>query len=117
MSLFLSYFFCHTNQKNLLQKERKDWIFEVYFLIGKLSQFLVPADWIMENDFFQILCMVLEVCVKQRGFGLFFATLSIGQTQWMNVICPKSVKINEKVQFWFVQKEQNDYQFWTTQRH
>ena len=29
--------FCPSNQKNMLQKEMKDWTFEVYLLIGKLS--------------------------------------------------------------------------------
>ena len=29
--------FCPSNQKNMLQKEMKDWTFEVYLLIGELS--------------------------------------------------------------------------------
>ena len=43
----------------MLQKEIKDWAFEVYFLTGEFSQFLIPANWIIENDLCQILCMVL----------------------------------------------------------
>ena len=61
------------NQKNVLEKEIKDWGFEVYLLTGQLSQFLIPADWIIENDLCQILCVVLQFFVKQEGYGLFFA--------------------------------------------
>ena len=38
MSLFLSaYFICRKSQKNVLQKEVKNWIFEVYLLTEELS--------------------------------------------------------------------------------
>ena len=57
----------------MLQKKVKDWTFEVYLLTGEPSQFMIPADWIIEMDLCQILCMVLEFFVNQRGFGLFFA--------------------------------------------
>ena len=34
----------------MLQKEIKDWAFEVDLLTGVPSQFLIPANWIIEND-------------------------------------------------------------------
>ena len=37
------------------------------------NQFLIPTDWIIENDLCQILWVVLEFFIKPRGFGLFIA--------------------------------------------
>ena len=41
VSLLLS--FC-ANEKNVLQRERKDWAFEFYLLTGEPSQFIISAD-------------------------------------------------------------------------
>ena len=71
--------FCCTNQKNVLQKEIKDWAFEVHLLSGEPSQFLIPADWVIENDLGQILWVVLDFFIKIRGLGLFFAAKSLAQ--------------------------------------
>ena len=72
-----------TNQKNVLQKKKKDWAFEVYLLTRESSQFLILVDWIIENDLCQILSVVLKFFVKLRGFGLFFCG---------RLSCPNSVK-------------------------
>ena len=39
----------------MLQKEIKDWVFEVHLLTGEPHQVLIPADWINENDLYKIL--------------------------------------------------------------
>ena len=39
----------------MLQEEIKDWAAEAC-LLTKENQFLITADWIMENDLGQILC-------------------------------------------------------------
>ena len=85
--------FCRTNQENVLQKEIKDWAFEVPLLTGEPSQVLIPADWVIENDLCQIICLLSAI----------------------NVTCSKSLRINENVQSWFAQSNQYDYQFWTAQ--
>ena len=54
--------FC-TNEKNVLQREIKDWVFEFYLLTGEPSQFMISADWIIEHDLFHILCVVLEFLI------------------------------------------------------
>ena len=53
--------------------EREDWVFEFDLLTEESSQFVISADWIIENDLCQILCVVIEFSVKKRGLGLFFA--------------------------------------------
>ena len=67
---FLSF---RKNEKNVLQREIKNWASEFYLLTRELSQFMISADWIIETNLSQILCAVLEFFVKQRGLGLFFA--------------------------------------------
>ena len=57
MSLSLSFY---TNEKNVLQREIKDWAFEFYLLTGEPRQFMISADWIIEHVLCQILCVVLE---------------------------------------------------------
>ena len=69
--------FCWKNQKNVLQKGKKDWIFEVFLFAGEL----IPAEWIIENDLCQTLCVDHKFFAKRRGFGLFFATQRLAQTQ------------------------------------
>ena len=51
--------FC-TNEKNVLQREIKDWVFEFYLLTGEPSQFMISADWIIEHDLFHILSWFLN---------------------------------------------------------
>ena len=67
---FLSF---RKNEKNVLQREIKNWASEFYLLTRELSQFMISADWIIETNLSQILCAVHEFFVKQRGLGLFFA--------------------------------------------
>ena len=47
------------------------------------NQFLIIADWIIENDLHHILCMVLESFVKWRRLGLFFGAC-LAQTGYNN---------------------------------
>ena len=64
--------FYHTSQKNVLQKEVKDWTFEVDLWTGEPSswfQLIESLKWYVS----QILCVVLEFFVKQWGFEFFFA--------------------------------------------
>ena len=55
--------------RKVLQKEK----IEPLKSTGEPRQFLIPADWIIENDLCQTLCVILDFFVKWRGFGLFFA--------------------------------------------
>ena len=66
--------FYHTNQKNVLQKE-KDWTFEVYLLVGEPSP-LILADWIIENDLCQILCVVPEFFFQRERVSIVFCGLT-----------------------------------------
>ena len=74
--------FCHTYQKNVLQKEIKDWTFEVYLLTGKLS------SW------FQLIELLKMTCT--RSYALFVNFLSsiegLDCFLWPNVL-PKLIKI------------------------
>ena len=83
VSLFLS--FC-TNEKNVLQREIKDWAFEFYLLTGEPSQFMISADWIIEHDLFQILCVVLE-------FLNFFWNGEGWDCFWLAKVLPRLSKI------------------------
>ena len=86
-------------------------------LTGEPIQFMISADWIIEHDLCQILCVVLELLNflwNREGWNSFWQpnVLSIlGKI----TICPKSVRTNKKGQSWFVQSQQNDYQFWIAQ--
>ena len=68
----------------------------------------------------QILRVVLEFFVKWWGFVGCFSPPNVlpnvlPKLSWITVTCPKSVKINEEDKLWFLQSQQNDYQFWTAQ--
>ena len=41
---------CCINQKKVLQKEIKDWAYEVYLLTGESSQFLIPTDFLSNRE-------------------------------------------------------------------
>ena len=45
---------------------------------------------IIKNDLSQILCMVLEIFVKRRGFGLFLQPKILPKLSKITVTCPKS---------------------------
>ena len=76
--LIMHILFSRTNQKNVLQKKIRlnRWSLRINWAI----QSLIPADWIIENDLCQILCLVLDFLVKRRGFALFFMAC-LAQTQ------------------------------------
>ena len=101
----------------MLQKEIKDWAFEVRLLTGEPSQFLIPADWVIENDLCQILWVVLDFFIKLKGLGLFFCSQKSCPKLSKNVTCSKTVSINKKGQFLLAQSQKNDYQLWTAQSH
>ena len=72
MSLFLSFY---TNEKNVLQREIKDWAFVFYLLTGKPRQFMISADWIIEHVLCQILYVVLEflnLFSNREGWDCFY---------------------------------------------
>ena len=115
LKLFVSFLsciilFCRTNQKNMSQKEVKDWDFKVYLLTGEPSHSLIRSDWIIENYLCQTLQVVLEFFVKGRGFALFFtnyvplknvkckvmfteAYLEPSQTSMMELFCKNSERL------------------------
>ena len=73
------------------------------------------ADWIIANDFCQMLCMVPEFFVKQRVSIVFWQHNVLSKHSKTTVTCPKIVKINKKGQFSLTQSQKNEYQFWTAQ--
>ena len=90
----MHFLFCGTNQKNMLQKETKDWAFEIYLLTGEPSQFLIPPDWIIENDFGQVLCVswifFLSNCFLWTNVFLRLSKITV---TCLNSICPNSRSI------------------------
>ena len=76
------------------------------------NQFLIPPDWVIENDLYLILCVVLEIFVKRKGFGLFFAAgQRLAQFQQNNCHLPKTTKMNKKCQIWLAQSKKMTYIF------
>ena len=59
------------------------------------NQFLIPTDWIIENDLHQILCVVLQFFIKQwsngEGLGCFLRHV-LPKRSKITVTCPKSAK-------------------------
>ena len=53
--LFLSCIFCHTKQKNVLQKEIKEWAFEGYLLTARLFINSV-SSWFWLNESLKMTC-------------------------------------------------------------
>ena len=49
------------------------------------------------------------------GFGLFFASQHLAQTQYKNCDLSKVTNISVQGHFWLAQSQQNYYQLWTTQ--
>ena len=68
----------HKFEKSLTERNKRLDIWSLFIDWG--NQFLILADWIIENDLCKILCVVLEFLIKRRGFVLFFAACLI-QTQ------------------------------------
>ena len=58
----------------MLEKEIKGWAFEGHLLSGEPSQFLILVDSVIENNFSQILWVVIE------GFGMFFVVKHLAQS-------------------------------------
>ena len=77
--------FYHTNQKNVLQKE-KDWTFEVFLLPGGPSP-LIMADWIIEND----VCQILFVFPEFFFLHCFSQPEVLPKLSITTVTCPESV--------------------------
>ena len=68
VSSFLSF---HTNEKNVLQRQIKDWSFEFYLFTGEPSQFMISTDWIIENNLWQILSGSWIFC-RMEIVGIIF---------------------------------------------
>ena len=75
------FLFYRKNQKNVLQKETKDWAFEAYLLTEKTV--LDSSDWIIEN------------CARSYAWFAWFLIISI---VFRGMSRPNSVK-----QLWPVQ--------------
>ena len=65
--------FCHQNQKNLLQKEIKNWVFESYLLT---KETIDSRSWIMENDLCQIFCAWFLNFYQTERFWIVFCGMS-----------------------------------------
>ena len=106
--------FCCTNQKNVLQKEIKDWTFEVYLLTGE------PSSWFGLTESLKMTCArsnawFLDFLWNGQGLDCFSGTNDFPKLSKIITTNPKSVNINKQGQFWFAQRQQNDYQIWTVQ--
>ena len=59
----------HESEKRVTERSRLDF-WRLFFNCG--TQSLIPPDWAIENDLCQILCMILQFFVKERGLRLSF---------------------------------------------
>ena len=89
--LIMQSLFCRKCQKNVLQKEKTEPWKPIYYW-G--NQFLIPADWIIENNLCQILCVVLEFLSNGEGLE-WFLQQNLPKLGKITVTCPKSVKGNK----------------------
>ena len=108
--------FC-TNEKNVLQREIKNWAFEFYLLTGEPRQSMISADWIIEHGLWQILCVVLE-------FLIFFPNGEVWDCLWQAKVLSRHSEItylpkvskNKQVGSNLIYSKsaiaQNDHQFW-----
>ena len=90
--------FCCKNQKNMLQKEIKDWTFEVYLLTKETNSWF---PLIMENDLCQIHCMVLEFLSNGVSLDCFLQPNILPKHSKIIVTCPKQEKRTSRVNFDF----------------
>ena len=89
--LIMHILFCCTHQKNVLQKEIKDWNFKVYLFTGE------PSSWYTESLKMTCvrLCVVLSFfCQTERVWIVFRGVTS----------CQKSVKC-----LWSAQNSKNEW--------
>ena len=73
------------------------------------NQVFDSIDWIIENDFCQILRVVLEFFAK--GLNSFLQPIVLHKPSEITVGCPNSLQMNNKSQFWPAKSQKNDYQF------
>ena len=106
MSLFLSCIFCHTNLKNVLQKEMKDWTLPVLY-----SCWLNQWKWLAPDPMGGIWIFLSN----GEGLDCFLWLHVLPKLSEITVTCQKSVKIKKWGQVRLVQHQQNDYQFSTVQ--
>ena len=59
----------HKSEKRVTERSRLDF-WRLFFNCG--TQSLIPPDWPIENYLCQILCVILQFFVKERGLGLSF---------------------------------------------
>ena len=94
--LIMHILFCCTNQKNVLQKEMKDWTFEVHLLTDK------PTSW------FPLIESLKMTCAWPYWWFLNFLSEGLDCFSWPNVLprnskitvpCPKSVELKEYSQW------------------
>ena len=91
--LILLSLFCHKNQKNMLQKEIKDWTFNTYLLTEESSSWFLLIGSLRIN-LCQILCMVLEFLSNEEGLHCF-SQHNLPKLSKITVTCPESVKGNK----------------------
>ena len=60
--------------------------------IDKGNKFLIPADWIIENDLCQILCVIVKFSSNREGLDCYLSKVS--KKGWIGLIltCPKLSK-------------------------
>ena len=105
--------FCCKNQKSVLQIKIKDCIFEVYLLTEE------PNSWFPLIESWKMTCArsyVWFLNFLSNGVGLdCFLQPVLPKLSKITVTCPKWGKENKQGQFWLVQSQPNEYQFWTDQ--
>ena len=57
-------FYCKNQKKHVTET---NWTYKACLL----TEFLIPADWIIENNFCQILCLVLEILSNGEDLDCF----------------------------------------------
>ena len=79
----------------MLQKKIKDWAFEVYLLTREPSQFLILADWIIENELYKILCVVLKFFLANwEGLDYILWPNGLPKLSKISLTCPNSENKN-----------------------
>ena len=111
MSLCLwIFYFVVQNRKVCYRKKRLN-LWSLFINWG--GQFLIPTDWIIDNDLCQILFVVLEFFVRE-GLHCFFLAYLCVQSHWNNRPAPSKWKWTSRIHF-DLPIVKNYYQFWTAQ--
>ena len=84
---------CHKNQKNVLQKEIKDWYFEVY-LFNWGNQSVLDSCWV--NHWKGLVPdSMLFYMSNREGLDCFLQPNILSKLSKITVTCPNPVKMNK----------------------